>query len=601
MRCFSFALTVALVPLILQAGDIPPVDAPKEVADSPVGRNIADFTLRDYHGKQLSLGEIESKVVVVAILGIDCPLVRLYGPRLEEMSKAYDAKDVTFIGINANKQDPPRRIGAFVERFGITFPILKDPDNSVADKFGAIRTPEMFVLDENRVVRYWGRVDDQYGFTTGVGYARPKPNRHDLKEAVDELLAGKPVSVAVTEAQGCHIGRVAKVAPHGEVTYSNQISRIFNARCVECHREGQIGPFPMTCYDEVHGWGEMIREVVDETRMPPWHANPEHGKFANDCRLSADEKNLIARWVENGQPEGDPADLPEPPTFTAGWTIPEPDQIFYMNEDGFEVAADGVIDYQYFEVETGFTEDKWVKAVQARPGNLGVVHHIIAFVSKPSGKEGRFRLGGALIGYAPGTQARVYEDGHALHIPAGSKLVFQMHYTPVGTKQMDRSSVGMVFVDESEVTHEIRGGVCGTQDFVIPAGAANHVVKARRRIRRDTTMLAMLPHLHVRGIAFKYEAMYPDGTQEVLLDVPHYDFNWQLWYTFDEPKLLPRGTVLNCTAVYDNSEDNVYNPDHTIEVKYGEQTWEEMMFGWYSTSVPREEAANIPEEPGESL
>ena len=163
--------------------------------------------------------------------------------------------------------------------------------------------------------------------------------------------AGEPVSVAVTDAPGCHIGRVAKVKPHGDITYSNQISRLFNARCVECHREGQIGPFPMTSYEEVYGWGEMIREVVDQGRMPPWYANPEYGEYANECRLSTEEKNLVALWVENGQPEGDPADLPEPPTFTKGWTIPEPDQVFYMNDEGFEVSADGVVDYQYFEVE----------------------------------------------------------------------------------------------------------------------------------------------------------------------------------------------------------------------------------------------------------
>ena len=187
----------------------------------------------------------------------------------------------------------------------------------------------------------------------------------------------------------------------------------------------------------------------------------------------------------------------------------------------------------------------------------------------------------------------MYPEGYALKIPAGSKLVFQMHYTPVGTVQHDRSSVGFVFADEQEITHEIRGGVCGTQDFVIPAGQANHEVVAQQTLPRDTTMLSMMPHLHVRGIAFTYEATYPDGTHEVLLDVPYYDFNWQLWYDFERPKLLPKGTVLKCTAVYDNSHDNVYNPDATIDVTYGEQTWEEMMFGWYSTAVPRKDRLEV--------
>lgn len=593
MRCVLMVLTMLLVPMTLPADELTLTKSagsqPAEGAvASPIGKSIGDFTLRDFRGKEHRLSDYQqSRVLVVAFIGIDCPLVRLYGPRLEAMSKAYDPSEVTFIGINSNAQDPPTRIGAFANKYDLTFDILKDPDNSVADRFGAIRTPEMFVLDQDRVIRYWGRVDDQYGFTSGVGYGRPQADRHDLKEAIDEVLAGQEVSVPVTDAPGCHIGRVAKVDPHGDVTYSNQIARIFNQRCVECHRDGQIGPFPMTTYDEVMGWGEMIREVVDEGRMPPWYANPEYGEFANDCRLTGEEMNLIARWVENGQPEGDPADLPPPPQFADGWTIPEPDEVFYMDDEPFEVAADGVIDYQYYRVPTNFKQDMWVKGAQARPGNLAVVHHIIVFIQPPIGSGQRFQLEGALLGYAPGTQATMLPEGHAIRIPAGSNLIFQLHYTPVGTKQLDRSSIGFVYCDESTVTHEVRGGVCGTTDFTIPAGAANHTIVATEVMEEDTTIMSMLPHLHLRGIAFRYEATYPDGSHEVLLDVPYYDFNWQLWYTFQEPKTLPKGTELKCTAWYDNSEGNVYNPDATIDVHFGEQTWEEMMFGWYAKSVPR--------------
>lgn len=589
MRCFLVALSMVLVPLTLSADDKVLVKKVDLQADSPVGKTINNFTLRDFRGKQMELSDLkESRLVVVMFMGVDCPLVRLYGPRVDAMAKSFDNKDVTFIGINANAQDPPTRIGAFANKFEIDFPILKDPDNAVADAFGAKRTPEVFVLDENRVVRYWGGIDDQFGFTSGVGYSRQKPERHNLKEAVNELLSGEQVSVAVTKAPGCHIGRVAKIDPHGDVTYTNQISRLFNKNCVQCHRDGQIGPFPMTTYDEVLGWGEMIREVIDEGRMPPWHANPEHGKFKNDCRMTADEMNLVARWVENGQPEGDPADLPEPMSFKEGWSIPEPDQVFYMNDDGFDVAAEGVIEYQHWPVETGFTEDKWITAAEARPGNFAVVHHIIVFVIPPDGRGQRFELQGALLGYAPGTQATQLREGYAIKIPAGSRLVFQLHYTPVGTVEHDRSSIGFIYMDESEVTHEVKGGVCGTMDFMIPAGDENHTVVSKQTMEQDTALMSMLPHMHLRGKAFKYEAEYPDGTSEVLLDVPEYDFNWQLWYELAEPKLLTKGTVLKCTAVFDNSEDNVYNPDATIGVGFGDQTWEEMMFGWYSLATPRD-------------
>jgi peroxiredoxin len=555
-------------------------------------KQIPDFTLRDYRGKEVKLADFaDSKLVVVAFLGTDCPLVRLYGARLDEMSKKYAERGVTFVGINANRQDTPTKIGAHARVHGIAFPILKDPDNAVADAFEAQRTPEIFVLDANRAVRYHGRIDDQYGLTTGSGYGKPKLTRNDLAEALDELLANKPVSVPVTVATGCIIGRIPKVKPHGEVTYSNQIARIFQDRCVECHRPGQIGPFPLTTYEEVLGWGEMIREVVDQRRMPPWYADPQHGKFANDRSMPDAEKELIARWVENGQPEGDPADLPEPRAFAEGWQIPEPDAVFYISDEPVKVPAEGTVEYLHYTVDTGFTEDKWVKAVEARPGNRGVVHHIIVTVISPGDDTERaFRRTGGLAGYAPGMQARVYREGIGTRIPAGSKLRFQMHYTPNGVATEDRSAVGIVFADPDSIKYEARGGVCGTMAINIPAGEPDHVINAKQTLGNDILLTGMMPHTHVRGKSFRYEVDYPDGRHEVLLDVPRFDFNWQLWYHLSEPKLLPKGSVIRTTAHYDNSADNVFNPDPTINVRYGDQTWEEMMFGWYSTIVPRDQA-----------
>ncbi len=561
-----------------------------EDTEGRIGQQIPDFTLRDYRGLEHSLSDYaDQEVIVVVFLGTDCPMVKLYGPHLNELAEKYAPKGVTFLGINSNRQDPPTKIGAWAQRHGVEFPILKDQRNEIADVFQAIRTPEVFILDKQRAVRYWGRIDDQYSFSTGVGYGRPKVSRHDLVIAVDELLAGNEVSVAVTEAKGCHIGRVPKVEPHGNVTYSNHIARIFQASCVECHREGQIAPFPLTNYEESVGWGEMIREVVQEERMPPWYANPAHGEFANDARLSVEEKQLIDEWVSNGMPEGDKSDLPEPRQFTEGWGIPEPDEVFYMADEPFEVPAEGVVDYQYFTVDPGFTEDKWVRAFEAKPGNLAVVHHIICFIQDPKSQGRGLREGsGAQVGYAPGSPPRVYPEGVAMRIPAGSKLVFQMHYTPVGTAQLDRSCIGLVYEDAEKVTHEVKGGVCGTVAFAIPPHENDYVVKCKTKLRRDTTLISMLPHLHLRGTAFRYEAEYPDGTWEVLLDVPRYDFNWQLWYDVMEPKVLPKGTRLHCTAHYDNSLDNVYNPNPDDTVRFGDQTWEEMMFGFYTAITPVE-------------
>jgi peroxiredoxin/mono/diheme cytochrome c family protein len=585
-------VTTSLAAVLVCACTLPTAAAEK----SSIGKQISDFSLRDYHGKPVALGDFaDSKLVVVAFLGTDCPLVKLYGPRLDGLAKKYASAGVAFLGINSNRQDQPREIGAFARLHGITIPILKDPDNSVADMFEAVRTPEIFVLDNDRKVRYRGRVDDQYGFTTGTGYGRPNLKRSDLSEAIDELLAGKEVSVPTTDVAGCLIGRIPKVAPHGDVTYSKQIARIFQDHCIECHRAGEIGPFPMTSYEEVLGWGEMIQEVVDQQRMPPWHANPEHGNFRNERRLSDDEKQLIAQWVKNGQPEGDPKDLPEPRVFATGWQIPEPDQVVYMDDKPFKVPAEGVVDYIHYVVDPGFKEDKWVKAVQARPENRAVVHHIIVSVQAPGeGADGAFRTRGGLAGYAPGMQAREYPKGVGIKIPAGSKLIFQMHYTPNGVEALDRSSVGLVFADPSEIKYESRGGVCGTTSFKIPAGDPDFVIEATQKLGRDIVLTGMMPHTHVRGKSFKYEVTYPDGRHEVLLDVPHFDFNWQLWYDFIEPKRLPKGAVIRTTAHYDNSESNLYNPDPTVDVTYGDQTWEEMMFGWYSTILPRDEVGKAP-------
>lgn len=557
--------------------------------DASIGKQIADFTLRDYRGKEVSLKDFaDDQLVVVAFLGTDCPLVKLYGARLDELAKTYADRGVAVVGVNSNRQDQPREIGAFARQYGVSFPILKDPDNAIADAFGAERTPEVFVLDQQRAVRYRGRVDDQYGFTTSTGYGRPKLTRSDLGSAVDELLAGKPVSVPVTAAAGCLIGRIPKIEPHGDVTYSKQIARIFQNHCVECHRPGEIGPFPMTSYDEVLGWGEMIAEVVEQGRMPPWHANPAHGEFRNSRRLSSEEQQLIATWVANGQPQGDPAELPEPRVFAAGWQIPEPDAVIYMADEPYEVPAEGVVDYIHYTVDTGFTEDKWVKAVEARPDQRGVVHHIIVTIVEPGESgEGSFTRSGGLCGYAPGMQARNYPPGVGIFVPKGSKLRFQMHYTPNGIATQDRSSVGMVFADPDEIKYVVVGGVCGTTRIKIPAGAADHVIQAKQELKKDTLLTSMMPHTHVRGRSFRYEVDYPDGRHEVLLDVPNFDFNWQLWYELAEPKLLPKGSIVRTTAHYDNSEGNVYNPDPTKDITYGDQTWEEMMFGWYSTVEPR--------------
>ncbi len=586
LACTGILVTSGQAALAAEAAGATPADR-----QAAIGQQVQGFTLDDYRGRSRSLDDFaDSQLVVLAFLGTECPLVKLYAPRLADLAEEYGSRGVAFVGINSNQQDSIQEISHFARKHEIDFPILKDPGNSIADQLGAMRTPEVFVLDDERRIRYWGRIDDQY--TPGI--ARPAPKQRDLADALDSLLSGEAVAAAVTDAPGCHIGRVQRPQPSGDVTYANQISRVFQAHCLECHREDQVAPFALTSYDEVVGWAEMIREVVEEGRMPPWHADPRHGEFVNDPSLTAEEKDLIYKWVENGCPLGDESQLPPPREFVEGWRIPEPDEVFYMSAAPVTVPAEGTVDYMHLMVDPGFTEDRWIQAAEARPGNAAVVHHIIVFVQEP-GQRGGFA--NPQMGYAPGMPPRQFPEGMAIRIPAGAQLMFQMHYTPIGTPQQDRSYVGFKYADPDTVTHEVVGGASGDVGFRIPPGDDNYKVTSRRKFRRPTHLLSLLPHMHLRGKSFRIELEYPDGEQEVLLDVPNYDFNWQMWYNYADPKPIPKGTLMHCTAYFDNSADNPVNPDPTATVTWGEQTWEEMMFGFYSVVEPRED---LPPQAAES-
>ncbi|MDX1947642.1 MAG: redoxin domain-containing protein [Pirellulaceae bacterium] len=553
---------------------------------TPQARTISNFELPDYRGKTWSLAEFkEKRAIVVVFVGTECPLVGQYAARLQTLADKYAASGVQVLAIDANQQDSLAELASFARQHKLSIPVLKDGGNRVADKFQAERTPEAFLLDRQRRVVFQGRIDDQFTY----GIARPKVEREYLVAAIDELLADKPISTPMAEPVGCHIGRVLKPQAGSDVTYSKQIARIFNDHCVQCHRAGEIGPFALTNYEEVVGWAAMIREVVSEQRMPPWHANPKHGKFANDTRLSDEEKSQIERWVAAGAPEGDKRDLPPSPQFTTGWQIGEPDAVVYMRDKPFDVPAAGEVRYQYFVADPGFTEDKWIQAAECRPGNRGVVHHIIVGLAPGvSGGQRNREVGGVhsewLTATAPGARPLILPEGMAKLVPAGSKLVFQMHYTPNGTAQSDRSCVGFKFADPATVRKQVGTDKATNHGFRIPPGDSNHHVEAYRTFERDTLMLAMFPHMHLRGKAFRYTAIYPTGDREILLDVPRYDFNWQNSYEFAEAKLLPKGTRLFCEAWFDNSSENLANPDPTDTVRWGDQTWEEMMIGYFDAA-----------------
>lgn len=552
-----------------------------------VGHPIKEFALRDHRGKEFQLGNWrQNPVLVVAFVGTECPLARLYTPRLVEMATRFEARGVAFVGIDSNQQDNQDDIAAYSRDHHLPFPVLRDAGNKVADQFQAQRTPEVFVLDGNRVVRYRGRIDDQYG----VGVQRPRPTRADLALAIEEVLAGRPVSVPSTSSVGCFIGRVPKVEPTGDITYSKDIARILQERCVECHRAGEVAPFPLTSYEEVVGWSDSIREVVDEGRMPPWFADPNYGVFLHDGRIPDEEKTLIRQWVANGSPQGDPADLPEPKQYLEGWGMPEPDAVYAMSDTPFQVPAEGVIDYQNYFVDPGWKEDTWICGAEARPGARSVVHHILVFIQRPNTRYIPGLPGDLFAAYAPGMKPTVaHTEDMALLAPPGSKIVFQVHYTPNGTPQADISKVGLRFRDPKNVKMEIKAGMAINVLFRIPPRNGNFRVTASHVFPEDSLLLGVNPHMHLRGKSFRYEAQYPDGRREIVMDCPRYDFNWQLGYQYAEPLVMPKGTKLLCTAYFDNSENNPSNPDPNRTVTFGEQTWDEMMIGWFFAAAKRKD------------
>ncbi len=547
----------------------------------PKEQPIDNFQLRDARGGTHQLSDWHgNKLVVVAFLGVDCPLSRLYGPRLAEMARDFGPRGVGFVAIDANQHDAPSDLLRYLRDHPLPFPLLKDVGNTVADQFGAERNPEVFVLDERRVVRYRGRIDDQYL----PGAQRSHPGRRDLAIALEELLSGQRVSQPLCPASGCRISRLGKPSAHGAITYYRDIAPILQKHCQSCHRPGEIAPFSLISYKDAAGWAATIREVVADRRMPPWHADPRYGKFANDPSLSEPDRQLLLGWIDSGCPEGDPAEqkLP-PPVFSQGWHIPTPDQVVTMAQP-FTVPAQGTIDYQYFVVDPGFREDRWIQAAEVRPGNRTVVHHCNVFLQPPGANE--VQVQGELescwlVTYVPGHSPLVLPEGMAKKVPAGWRLVFGMHYTAIGSAQIDQTSVGLKFADPRTVKKEVATRAMIDLALCIPPRVAEHRVTQTWQINCDMLLLSLFPHLHLRGKSFRYEAIYPDGTSEILLDVPRYDFNWQHRYELAQPKRLPAGSFLRSTAVYDNSADNPLNPNPDAEVREGPQSWDEMFRGYF--------------------
>jgi peroxiredoxin len=585
------------------AADEPPIDR-------LIGKRIADFSLKNVlTDRTFRLYDLAGmKGVVLVFTGVDCPVGNKYMPRIVELARKYQSQGIKFVAINSNASESAESVLNHAREYGIDFPVLKDKKGFVARLCKAVRTNEVILLDQFAVIRYRGAIDDQFDYTT----TRPEPEHRYLADALDALLAGKirDLPIKATPVVGCVMDlppfeavayesaerpRIRPAAPEivaelkklgrddavevGSVNFAEHVAPLLHDKCANCHRPKQVGPFSLLTYDDARRWAPMIHQVVEERRMPPWHADPRHGPFSNDRSLTPRERAILMAWADQGTPLGDASKVPAPPHFAEEWTVGEPDVILQIPKP-FTVPAEGVVDYQRFVVPTGFTEDKWVQSIECLPGDRSVVHHIIAYLLTKEMLEGKERRRPEhLGGYAPGDMPSVYEPGTAKRIPAGSSILFEIHYTPTGKEKVDQSRIGLIFATQPPTRRAVTIGIF-QESFRIKAGESNAEVKQTWEAPRDLMLLAMMPHMHLRGKDFRYTVEFPDGKQQDILWVPAFDPAWQSYYTLANPLSLPKGTRIHCVAHFDNSKANPSNPDPEVDVTWGEQTWDEMMIGY---------------------
>jgi hypothetical protein len=457
-------------------------------------------------------------------------------------------------------------------------PVLRDEQQLVSHYFGVTRTCETIAIDtKTMTVIYRGAVDDQFA----EGARRPAATKHYLAEALGEFLAGKPVSTPSTKAHGCVVTYESELTAERPIDYARQVAPILQAKCVGCHSAGKIGPFAMSSYGKVKGWSGMMREVVLERRMPPWHADPHYGKFVNDRSLSGSEARTLLRWIEQDCPRGEGEDplAARPAERTDDWALGQPDFIVKLPKQA--VPATGVVDYRYVDGDFEMPRDAWLRAAVTQPGNAKVMHHAIVRVKYPAGdKAGAMSEAFLFTTWVPGLEEREAPAGTGVFVPKGARFNFEVHYTTTGEAQTDETRVGLYLAKGPAPRMRLEVRASETRSLDIPPGEANAQHTTSYCFKREATIYEFSPHMHVRGKWFKFELLYPDGRRETALSVPNYDFNWQTSYRLAEPKRVPAGTWMLCTGGFDNSGKNPNNPDAGKRVRWGPQSWNEMFMGF---------------------
>jgi mono/diheme cytochrome c family protein/thiol-disulfide isomerase/thioredoxin len=533
--------------------------------------NAASIRFKDIRYLERTLDDFgPRKATVLVFVNNDCPLVRRYFPVLRDLEMEYRRKGVVFAAVNVGGGDSILEMARQPIDFDLPFPFVKDIGGKVAAYLGATRTPEAIVLDQKNVLRYRGRIDDQHR----LGGSLPQPTQTSLADALDAVLTNRPVATSETPADGCLI---ATAAPRKHPVNADTAASLVQKNCVECHTSGGPAPFALDSLETIRSHAATIAEVVVDGRMPPWYGSASQ-RFRNHRGLNAEERDTVKAWIDAGAPAPKETVLkPIPPTLTDGWEIGKPDRVITMIGK-HSIPATGLVDYKYVVLPAVFTEDVWVEGVEIHASNPRVLHHCNAGYAELGGDVRRPTF---ITGKVPGGQAMTLRDGTAFCIPKGAVLGLQAHYTTTGKPEECVLSIGLKYA--KQVKHRLRHLEIAAHRFSIPAGDPFYKLTASRKLPCNALGVGMFCHMHTRGRDMTFIAHEPGKPPQELLCIPTYNFDWQQAYEYDlrNPKRLAKGTRIECVAHYDNSRFNPYNPDPNRIVPEGQQTKDEMMYGFF--------------------
>jgi hypothetical protein len=531
-------------------------------------QRVDDFALLDQDGKFHHLYYLsDAKAVVLMTHDNECAATRDSIARLEQAKSDFGGQGVEFLMVNVD--DSRDAVRSQVKQSGTSIPVLVDEVRLVGESLQLQRAGEVMVIDpKGWKVAYRGPLDTK------------KNGNALLTGALDAVLAGKAVKSPKVAAKGCAIKAAKRTTPDNKISYSKQIAPLLADNCVTCHRAGGIGPFAMTSHAIVQGFSPMIREVIRTRRMPPWHADPHVGTFEGDRSLTLEEAQTLVHWIDAGAQRGDgPDPLAESNKSWPEWAFGEPDLVVTL--PAYDVPATGTVDYQRYVVANTTGRDIWMRATDIIPGDRAVLHHVLTGVYNPKLPERQRMIratSGELGAYVPGNGPVMYPKDTGVLVPKDCSFAFQVHYTTSGKATRDVTRAGFYFAKEPP-RYEFKTAVLAKPSLVIPANTKAYTDSITQQFPNEVTIYSLTPHAHYRGSASNFVAQYPDGREELLLSVPKYDFNWQTTYALKTPKVVPAGTRIVHSTTYDNSTQNPANPDPNRVVPWGEQSWDEMLYG----------------------